>query len=100
MVLLPVICTVHFLFGPFKLWNLYFASVRENNQCCSSLTLQLFSLGLLQEVKVKLAGEGRTTSDGGNDGEDEVDYAAAGGGSDGEVQDCEEMDKVWIETTL
>ena len=42
----------------------------------------------------------RTTSGGGSDDEDEVDYAAADEGSDGEVQDCEEMDKVWIETTL
>jgi len=49
---------------------------------------------------VKQAGEVRTTSEWGSDDEDEVDYTAAGGGSDGEVQDCEEMDKVWIETTL
>jgi len=52
------------------------------------------------EVKVKLAGEGRTTSDGGNDGEDEVDYAAADGGSDDEVQDNEEMERLWTETRL
>ena len=29
-----------------------------------------------------------------------LDYVAADEGSDGEVQDCEEMDKVWIETSL
>ena len=29
-----------------------------------------------------------------------LDYVAADEGSDGEVQDCEEMDKVWIETCL
>jgi len=44
------------------------------------------------EVKVKLAGEGRTTSDGGNDGEDEVDYAAADGGNDGICNDDEDHD--------
>jgi len=48
MVLLPVIWTVLSCFDLFKLWNLYFASV-QNNQCCLSLAQELFSLGLLQQ---------------------------------------------------
>jgi len=55
---------------------------------------------LLFAWKVKQTGEVRTTPDGGSDDEDKVDYVAADEGSDGEVQDCEEMDKVWIETSL
>ena len=48
---------------------------------------------LLYAWKVKQAVEVRTTSDGGSDDEDEVDYAAADRGSDGKVQDCEERMK-------
>lgn len=51
------------------------------------------------EVKVKQAGEGRTATDGGSGGGDQVDYAAADGGNDGtcnDDEDHEETEELWV----